>query len=378
MTETWAPPTVDESLKAAYMARARGPKRGILSGVENGLFEPKRAPGPSDWLNGPGVKDRAGQTFAQWNMERRRRPQKGDVIRLVPLGDLDPEVLDLEWLCQCVRCFFSGMEVEVLPAVPSRDLLKQVTNRENDYGTQLLTQDIHKFLDKLHGKRNGTNAFATMAFSLYDLYPKPEWNFVFGQARPFNGTGVFSFARYQEHDRKHFQMRCAKVLCHELGHLFGLSHCVWFQCLMCGSNGDWESDQHPVHVCPVCLAKLDAALGGVNLVAREASLEEFWRSTGFEAEAGWCQRRREAMQQAPRSLPDIALDHSSAQLNSSSVPRRTPSRNRTGRSPPPTGSASSGSQRPSGYRAQPRNRTARTPPPTGQRPTPPGRESAGS
>jgi archaemetzincin len=298
MSDVWAPPPVDDSLKAAYIARARKPKRGILSGAASGLFEAKRQPGPHDWLNGPGVKDRKGQTYAQWNMERRRRPKDGDVIRLVPLGDLDPEELDVEWLCQCVRCFFTGMEVEVLPAVPTKDLLKTITHRENDYGTQLLTTDIHRLLDSMHGKRKGTNAFATMAFSMFDLYPKPEWNFVFGQAKPFVGTGVFSFARYRAHDRNTFHMRCAKVLCHELGHLFGLSHCVWFQCLMCGSNGDWESDQHPVHVCPVCLAKIDAALGGVDLIAREASLEQFWRDSGFETEAGWCQRRREAMEQS--------------------------------------------------------------------------------
>lgn len=296
MGDDWAPPPLDESLKAAYVSRVRKAKRGILAGIDGGLFEPKRSPGPSDWLNGPGVKDRGGQTFAQWNMERRRRPEKGDVIRLVPLGNVDPEDLDVEWLCQCVRFFFTGMDVEVVPAVSSDALLRQVTHRENDFGTQLLTQDIHRLLDSLHGKRKGSNAFVTMGFSLYDLYPRPEWNFVFGQAKPFVGTGVFSFARYRVDDRKYFHMRCAKVLCHELGHLFGLSHCIWFQCLMCGSNGDWESDQHPAHVCPVCLAKLDAALGGVNLVAREAGLEEFWRGSGFEAEAEWCQRRREAME----------------------------------------------------------------------------------
>merc|ERR1711959_538131 len=149
-----------------------------------------------------------------------------------------------------------------------------------------------------------------MAFTLFDLYPRPEWNFVFGQARSKPGTGVFSFARYRDFDRKIFHLRCAKVLCHELGHLFGLSHCIWFQCLMCGSNGDWESDQHPSHVCPVCLSKLDVALGGLNLVAREASLEEFWRNSGFHEEMQWCQRRREAMEQSLGGIPSRALQSS--------------------------------------------------------------------
>jgi len=297
MSADWAPPPVDESLKAAYASRTRKPRPGILAGADVGLFEAKRPPGPNDWLNGPGVKDRNGQSFAQWNMERRRRPQRGDVIRLVPLGDIDSDCLDLEWLVQCVQCFFTGMTVQVLPAFPTSELLKRITHREDrGFGTQLLTADIHAHLESVHGKQGRVNAFATMAFTLFDLYPRPEWNFVFGQARQNTGTGVFSFARYQRCSRKQFHLRCAKVLCHELGHLFGLMHCIWFQCLMCGSNGDWESDQHPVHVCPVCLAKLDAALGGLNLVAREASLEEFWERSGYTEEAVWCQRRREAME----------------------------------------------------------------------------------
>lgn len=369
MDKDWAPPALDESLKAAYAARTRKPKRGILSGVETGLFETKRAPGPHDWLNGPGVKDRGGQTFAQWNMENRRRPQRGDVIRLVPLGDFDPEELDVEWLCQCVRSFFTGMEVEVLPALSSRDLLRQVTHRENDFGTQLLTQDIHKYLDTLHGRRKGSNAFATMAFSLYDLYPRPEWNFVFGQAKPFNGTGVFSFARYRDHDRRQFHMRCAKVLCHELGHLFGLSHCIWFQCLMNGSNGDWESDQNPAHVCPVCLAKLDVSLGGVDLLARERSLVDFWQGSGFQAEAEWCQSRQEAIEQSLSKAANasekngivetssitagrINGGHGLSSRNSTSSSRRTPQRARA--RTPPSGPPSSAPQKPSGYRTLPR------------------------
>ena len=31
---------------------------------------------------------------------------------------------------------------------------------------------------------------------MIDLYPNESWNFVFGQANPGAGVGVFSFARY--------------------------------------------------------------------------------------------------------------------------------------------------------------------------------------
>lgn len=293
----WAPPTAEESRQAIRPSRARKPRRALLTGLDAGLFTPQCCPEPHDWLCGPGVKDRGGQTFAQFNMENRRKPGPGDVIRLVPLGDFGSD-LEVDWLLEVVRRFFGGMTVQMHERMPDEKVLKRVKSRKSlGFGTQLWTSDIHDHLQTLHGRVRGSNAFATMAFTLFDLYPKEEWNFVFGQARPMKGTGVFSFARYRGKDPQEFRMRCAKVLCHELGHLFGMSHCIWYDCLMCGSNGDWESDRHPPHLCPVELAKLDAALGGgLDIAKREGELEEFWRESGFEEEAEWCRQHREALE----------------------------------------------------------------------------------
>jgi len=293
----WTPPTDRQSFAALPHRAGKCEARPELQAcIKEGLFEQKRPPDPEDWLNGPGVKDRAGQTFAQWDAGRWRRPAKGDVIRLVPLGDIPESALDTAWLAECVRRFFGGMEVEMLEPVPSAKIESLCKNRQSrGFGTQLWTQDIHSFLNSVKGRRGKVNAFVTMAFTLFDLYPREEWNFVFGQAQMQNGTGVFSFARYGHCDPHQFRLRCAKVLCHELGHLFGLKHCVWHECLMGGSNGDWESDRNPIHLCPVDLAKLDASLGGIDLAAREAALEEFWRASGVEEEAQWCQRCGEAM-----------------------------------------------------------------------------------
>ena len=59
-----------------------------------------------------------------------------------------------------------------------------------------------------------------------------------------------------EKDEKLFFKRCIKVLVHEIGHLFGLKHCVYFECIMNGSNNLDESDEKPVYLCPICLHKL--------------------------------------------------------------------------------------------------------------------------
>ncbi len=99
-----------------------------------------------------------------------------------------------------------------------------------------------------------------------DIYPKDDWNFVFGIASIKNRTGVFSFARYDENffeekiqkpiDENLIVKRAAKVMCHEIGHMFGIRHCIYFSCLMNGSNHLEESVKKPIDFCPVCIRKL--------------------------------------------------------------------------------------------------------------------------
>ena len=40
--------------------------------------------------------------------------------------------------------------------------------------------------------------------------------------------------------------------------MFGISHCVHFHCRMNGSDSLEESDRSPMHLCPVCLRKLQS------------------------------------------------------------------------------------------------------------------------
>ncbi len=47
---------------------------------------------------------------------------------------------------------------------------------------------------------------------------------------------------------------------HECGHLFGLKHCVHFNCLMNGSNHMEENLKKPFEICPVCLRKIQGNL----------------------------------------------------------------------------------------------------------------------
>ncbi len=51
-------------------------------------------------------------------------------------------------------------------------------------------------------------------------------------------------------------VRACKLMCHEISHMFGIRHCIFYNCLMNGSMHAEESDSRPLHLCPVCLRKL--------------------------------------------------------------------------------------------------------------------------
>lgn len=80
------------------------------------------------------------------------------------------------------------------------------------------------------------------------------------------------------------------MLVHEAGHMFGLAHCTFFNCLMNGSNRLAESDRRPLHLCPVCLRKLQWSVG-FDVLERYRALERFSHAASFSDEAEWFSRR---------------------------------------------------------------------------------------
>ena len=106
-----------------------------------------------------------------------------------------------------------------------------------------------------------SDAFVTMGYTMSDITDSSKgYNFLFGRASFSDACGIFSFARYRE-DRPsptEFFRRCAMVLCHEIGHLFGIAHCIYCKCLMSGSNHLDEAVSRPFSLCPADTIKLQA------------------------------------------------------------------------------------------------------------------------
>ncbi|KAL6059293.1 metallopeptidase [Balamuthia mandrillaris] len=86
--------------------------------------------------------------------------------------------------------------------------------------------------------------------------------------------------------------RSCKVLVHELGHLFGIGHCIFWNCCMNGSGHLEEDYRQAMHLCPVDLHKLQHCLG-FDVVERYRRMETFYRQhvDGFEEELKWVQQR---------------------------------------------------------------------------------------
>ncbi|MHC4619540.1 MAG: archaemetzincin [Planctomycetota bacterium] len=277
--------------------RAIGSTEGLPLALTKALspqaFEPVPVPGRHDWL---AVHRETGQTFDDFVRRRPNRPQKTrNKIYLQPLGDFpETHAPPLDTLKQYAPAYFA-IPVKVLAALALDD--SNITTRINAFTRkrQILTDDVLVLLRK----KLPEDAFCLLAITMDDLYPDPSWNFVFGQASLRERVGVYSFARYdpafygQKRTKDYEKLllrRSCKVLVHETAHMFGLHHCIYFRCVLNGSNHLAESDSRPLHLCPVCLRKLQHSIG-FDVTDRYAGLFHLYGKTGFNRDARWVEQR---------------------------------------------------------------------------------------
>jgi archaemetzincin len=305
-------PTASERLKA--IGTTEGLPENLKKALEpGGDFEPIPIPKPGDWL---AVHAESGQSFDDFVKGKPNKPDKTrNKIYLQPLGNFPKgQIPFLDKLREYAAIYFS-MEVEVLPCLNLSD--GDPTTRINPYtkNRQILTTDVLAILKK----NIPSDAFCVLAITMEDLYPDPSWNFVFGQASLGERVGVYSFARYDpafygEKRGKDYEKvllkRSCKVLVHETAHMFGLQHCIYFRCVLNGSNHLKESDSRPIHLCPVCLRKLQYSIG-FDVVERYAKLFHFYKKVGFDNEAQWTANRLKWIlgEQASRTIIEEKNTH---------------------------------------------------------------------
>ena len=216
-----------------------------------------------------------------------------------------------------------------------------------------------------------------------DLHSHPTDLFVAGMAAGGSGVACFSFSRYHPHlrmspehwddygyaakaasdvyypdskaarrrlalgddvpsydslsgaSKRLFKLRAAKLLTHEILHLYGVDHCVNYRCLMQGTGHLREDFAAPVHLCPVDLRKL-AWRNQFDVQRRHVALAAVLGSWGCAGDRDFYLARARALDAAIDLTADARSDDDVIDLTSPSPPA---ARRKRRRSPSPAAGA---------------------------------------
>lgn len=233
-----------------------------------------------DWLYSHKEK---GQSFDQFINSKHIVPTgESNIIYIRPIGNFNSlQNKQIELLRQYLEIFFQ-LKTKTLETV-SNDVIPESARRigyENNQ--QFLAGYI---LDNVLKKDKPLNRIALMGLTEVDLYPKPEWNFVFGLASYRDKVGVSSIYRLQDGKltSENFNLclsRLLKISSHEIGHMFGLHHCITADCVMNGSNSMSETDKSSIRLCSVCQRKLNSGIKYDNK-KRLTDLEKYFEKNNL-------------------------------------------------------------------------------------------------
>eukprot|EP00164_Ancoracysta_twista_P001536 GFYU01002014.1.p1 GENE.GFYU01002014.1~~GFYU01002014.1.p1 ORF type:complete len:395 (-),score=73.02 GFYU01002014.1:29-1213(-) len=250
-----------------------------------------------DWLE---WASDAGETFDAYVRKSPNRPTKQrKTIYILPI-DIPVDQRgrlgcgpDLEMLSEYLECYYT-LPVKIMSPQPLLKLGRNISSRDSGYGTQYNAGNILSAL-KTQVPRD---AYCMVAVTMHDIYSS-NLNFVFGLASLRERVGVFSFCRQdplweemaystgkmptRDRTTKEEELlftRACKTVIHECGHMFGLKHCVYYQCLMQGSNSIDETDRRPMNICPVCFRKLQWCVG-FDILDRYYKMRDFLDKTNY-------------------------------------------------------------------------------------------------
>ena len=264
----------------------------ILSTGES-YHDPMPYPEEGDWLSS---QNELGQTFHQFISSKINKPSlTRKKIYINPLQPM-PESFINNCVLYCQN-FFYPLEIKLLNICDIKKL--NIESRLNEYTNKIQynASDINSKMVKYVPN----DAHCLVNILMDDLYPRKEWNFVFGLANYYQRVCVFSFARFDPNFfglkrpinfDNYLLYRSCNTLTHEICHTFGLSHCIYYKCLMNGSNSLEEQIKRPLFECPVCLRKLFEVIG-FESIERYKKMRDICKSFGghFEETFNWYNNR---------------------------------------------------------------------------------------
>jgi archaemetzincin len=245
------------------------------------LFEKKKPPEFGDWLD---QKKEPGQSFGQF-LANQSDIRTANLTRLYlqPIGDFsDDEWAVLKILQEYMNLHF-GLEVVELKTISTA----KIPPGSRRYQPGAFAEQLHTsfILDRLLIPNRPKDAVAVLAITVSDLWPGDGWNFVFGVASLKQRVGVWSTSRLGDpvKERARFLRRVLQVAVHETGHMFGIRHCIAYDCCMNGSNSLQESDRASMVFCCECDPKLWWSCQ-LDPAPRAKALAEFFKRHALERE----------------------------------------------------------------------------------------------
>jgi archaemetzincin len=212
-------------------------------------------PKPGEWLF---THKEKGQSFDKYKKTKSIEvSNKSMLIYILPIGDFnDFENRLINSNVEYLEVFF-GLKTKILPSIKD-GLISDEYKRENGDIQQL---NANYLINDFLIKNKPNDALVVLGITSKDIYPKPEWNYVFGLASYTKCTAVVSLFRISngEDNKRNFILsleRLNKISSHEISHMFSLKHCINAVCLMNGTNNLNETDIKPNVLCSECLAKL--------------------------------------------------------------------------------------------------------------------------
>ncbi|UFH33570.1 archaemetzincin [Chryseobacterium sp. C-71] len=227
------------------------------------------------------------QTFDDFKKLKKIKPEAAkNIIYLQPIGEFnDLQEKQIKFTKEYLKIYFQ-LETKILPTISNEIFPKNIRRISKNGQEQILAGYV---LDSVLIKRKPKDAVVLMGITERDLFPKPEWNYVFGLASYQKGVGVTSIYRFADGNNlseskfnKSLE-RLIKISSHEIGHMFGISHCLNANCVMNGTNNLSETDAHFARACSLCQYKLNSSLK-YDDKKRLLELKKFFEENSFNAE----------------------------------------------------------------------------------------------
>ncbi|MGB2869788.1 MAG: archaemetzincin family Zn-dependent metalloprotease [Bacteroidota bacterium] len=169
-------------------------------------------------------------------------------LLILPMGHVEEEVLSTAEVCLWETF---GFDVQRLSGQPRPDFAFDALRGQ--FNSELILRWL--------AEHSPAHTFRLMAVTEVDLFI-PMLSFVYGQAQLRGTFAVVSVARMRQEfyglppNGDLMLQRLAKEAVHEVGHTFGLTHCLSKGCPMSLATGAAQLDSKGDELCRNCLAVL--------------------------------------------------------------------------------------------------------------------------